>query len=578
MRRLLFAVLLVLGLGLPAWALTPVVCTATWTNGQGDRNWLDCTNWTGVAAGKYPGPGSTLTFIGTVVPDGTNLPTDGLPGSGAFTVSISGYTANLSLTNFGLAGCTVTAKTIVVGAGKTLTASMNIDENTSISAAGAGAVLAGVLTASAPNAVITWTNLAITGNIAAAGYTITHNGTGGTLTVNAAATLDAGTATAGAFAVNITNAAGTVTISKLLTTGTVIFNAAGNITLPAAIQTGAWTVTTVATLTCAASPGTTVSAGGTVLGTAIGTLTGNLNLTLTGTGKTLYWIVGDEGGPSLDLLTVTGSYTMTDAFVLSRRVAGTGSVDLGGFDFDLFPTADDFFTGTVAFTNGNFVLNIETSVSNAANINLGDTTVQVFTAEAAADRVLTASGGFQTTGDISVGHAILAWRTSLVVSGDFACRDATLAWSGAGGPATVTLGAAGNHAFRNVARRAGNLLTTHALNLAGRCTVSGNLALAGITANFGGARITAGAASAVNGLNATGLTNTRCDFLGDGGTKVFTFSNLGACTPPLRAWCGCIDGSGNAAGSIEIHPTPPGGMNMMGMGACLNRRWLRNAA
>lgn len=629
MRRLLFAALLVLGLGLPVLADTHL-----WTGTDG--NWSTAGNWS--PAGP-PGAGDTIGFananalpsgnynagplvFGTVtytsqVTGGTSL--SALIGSGNTCTSL-GISNTSGITGFGIdrdvatgatcnwASGTVTVSIAVTGtlqlsggatlaisqsvatgvitltggsdlsiaATKTLTASVTAGNGSTLSASGATGTLAGTFTASAAGAVITWTNLAITGNIAAAGYTITHNGTG-TLTVNAAATLDAGTATAGAFAVNITNAAGTVTISKLLTTGTVIFDAAGNITLPAAIQTGAWTVTTVATLTCAASPGTTVTAGGTVLGAAITTLTNPLNLTMTGTGN-LSWALGDP--KQITTLTASGTTTLNGT-VFCRALAGTGDLVLGAQSLYFQGSSANFWTyaptGTgMTSTTGRVYLLYYTdaSLTNAMSINAGSANVRIY--PYLNDVTLTVAGNFQTTGTLLLYSLSTSKGCALVVGGNFSAGVITLGDTTKNSVGTITLAATGTHAFTSLA--VAGTSTAHVLNLAGKVTISGNLTLAGITANFGGARITAAGNVTISGADATSIANTGCDLFSDGAGRVLTIDYIGAVTPPLRAWCGSTDGGHNTAGSIEFHPTPPGGMNMMGMGACLNRRWLRNAA
>lgn len=619
MRRLPLIAALVLALCLPAWG-----ASYTWNNGAGigDRTWTNPANWQGIGppialdtvtfgnlegaadGSRLPSTGSGISLVVNIdgaytgtralsdfILSGASATTLSLYGSFAATLNVDlpvstltatgvAYWLNVTVAHAGAVqatggamvniaqnvtvtgGITLTGGSdLSIAATKTLTAAVTAGNGSTLSAGGATGTLAGTFTASAAGCAITWTNLAVTGNIAAAGYDITHGGTGGTLTLNAAATLDAGTATAGPFAVNITNAAGTVVISKLLTTGAVTFNATGtgNITLPAAIQTGAFTITNVAgTLTCAASPGTTVTAGGTVLGASIGILTNPLNLTLTGTGNLNWSLFGPK---AITTLTANGTTTLNGTVVL-KALAGTGDIGLGGQGLYFHGSSANFWsyapTGTgMTGTTGvvYLVYNTTADRANAQSINAGSAKVCIF--PGANDVTLSVAGDFKTTGTLELRSNTAGKASGLAVAGAFQAGAITLGTEAGTDVGHLTLAAGYSHSFTSVTRASANTGTTHALNLGGHCTISGNITLAGVAVQFGRVRITAGAASAVNGLNATSLANTGCDFLADGGAKVFTFTNIGAVTPPLRIWCQ----AGTDTASLKFHPISPDALN-----------------
>lgn len=528
----------------------------TWNNGAGigNRTWADPANWCGAGP---PGANDTVMFGNVEgAADGSRLPSTGpgvalvvhiagaytgtralsdfiLSGASATTLSLYGlfaatlnvdlpvstltntdrpYSLNLAVAHAGAVqatggatvniaenvtvtgGITLTGGSdLSIAAAKTLTGNVTMGTGSVISAGGAGAAIIGVVTASASGAAIVWTNLTITGNIAAAGYDITHGGTGGTLTLNAAATLDAGTATAGPFAVNITHAAGTVVISKLLTTGAVTFNATGtgNITLPAAIQTGAFTVTNVAgTLTCAASPGTTVTAGGTVLGQAIGILTNPLNLTLTGTDN-LSWNLA--GVKAITTLTANGTTTLNGT-VLLKALAGTGDIALGTRSLYFHLSSANFWTyaptGTGMTGTTGIVYLLYLTIANRANAQSIDAgSAQVWIYPATNDVTLSVAGDFKTTGALQLRSNTAEKASGLDVAGDFQAGAITLGTAAGTDVGKLTLAAGYSHSFTSVTRAAANTGTTHEVNANGNVVVSGDITLAGIAATANGATV-----------------------------------------------------------------------------------------
>lgn len=444
------------------------------------------------------------------------------------TVSVN-VTGAIAMTGGGLVSVVADVATGLVGltngsdlsivATKTLTANVTAGNGSSISA-GAGAsagTIVGTVTASAAGVTITWTNLAIAGNIAAAGFNITHSGTGGTLTVNAAATLDAGTATAAAFAVNVTNAAGTVTISKLLTTGAVTFNAAGSITLPVAMQTGNFTVTTVATLTCNAA-GSTVTVGGNLSGTAITTLTNNLDLTLTGTCNAA-WAPGPPRW-----ITATGAVTQT-GLVVAKGLAGNGTWAFGGQSLRLYTHGDttDFwtFTGTCSGA-GEFYPCYYASGARANSVLISCGAANFRPAPTSYDMTLTLAAGLTTTGQLIFRDASTKVNT-LVCNGPFSVGAITLGTPPGTDIAKLTLAAGYDHSFTSVTRAATNTATTHELNLNGKIVVSGNMTLAGIAVDWGSAKVTVG--GNVVGTDGGTQTNTGAVIYGDGGTQITNLNN-----------------------------------------------------
>jgi hypothetical protein len=100
MKRLLLAVLLLLALAVPAWA---VARTLNWTDAGADEDWTTLTNWidvaTGIAPLLPPVTGDTVQFLdGDVL-----LPASNLPNAGeVFVLVIDGASAGTAWTSKGL--------------------------------------------------------------------------------------------------------------------------------------------------------------------------------------------------------------------------------------------------------------------------------------------------------------------------------------------------------------------------------------------------------------------------------------------------------------------------------------------
>ncbi len=452
MKRLLFATVLILGLCLPAWGTE-----YTWTDTGGDEAWDTVTNWNPEAPAGGPVAGDTLTFDAAEGANGSNLPTTGPAVAGAFNISISGYTATKSLTDF-IPGTSSTVITSLTDA----TLSITFD-----------------LTCTLP-----------------------------------------------------------ATVSLL----DVVFDTAG-------------------TVTCNAS-GTTVTAAGNALYTA-GTISGSLNLTMTGTGKTLSWAV-DETPPVtaiLNILTITGSVTIPD-FASCRKFAGTGSLDMNGLGFLLIlATANDCWSGSVAFSNDGVVefctLTTETGDFTQSNdVDVGSAKVWLLGYNG---NVFTFNGDFSTTGTVQVGSCTVDTQQNFIVNGNLSCGAITFgAGLGGGdfGPGGLTLGTSGTHVIGSVISASG--CTGNALNIGGHITTSGDWTLKGIAVDFGKAAIFADADITINGDGATSIANTRADLFSNGTGKVLTVDYIGAVTGnPIRVWCNSVDGGHNTAGSVTFHPTAP---------------------
>lgn len=100
-----------------------------------------------------------------------------------------------------------------------------------------------------------------------------------------------------------------------------------------------------------------------------------------------------------------------------------------------------------------------------------------------------------------------------------------------------------------------------------KVVLEGDVALAGLTADFGTARVTAGADAEIDAATATAILNARACLFSDGAARTLTVLNIGTGAPPLLAFCGCVDGGGNGdPPNVVFQPGAPSGMMMRGIG------------
>jgi len=440
------------------------------------------------------------------------------------------------------AGVTWTSAGSVVFEGGTIDASeagANLDLNKATGLTGSGAVkLSATSACSGPL------------NLTACTWTVAD---GATWTIDQASTLALGGA-AGNLALTI-NSAGTITLGTNISVK--------GLTLTAGALAGAYTVTVGA-------GGWTQTSGTISDGEVSLVVAATCNITFKGTNKLADLRV--NSGATATYVKVSGGYGVytrkfsTNGPGLDGTFAGA-SADYG---LEVCPYADDFWTfaGTVTqhveivsttaggaartntapITLSNAVLYLYRSNSVNATftfngrVSNGSGDIRVYGGAAGVKMTATFNGGLTTTGTLRFGNGSAGTELGVVV-----------------------LGSGVTHTLGPVIRDPLNTGTGHGLTFGGLVTLTANLTLANVAVDFASAGIVAAANVTLNGASATSVANTRADLFSNGSGKNLTISNIGTLATPLRAWCGCTDGTGSGA-NVTFHHGAPSALALVGAG------------
>jgi len=578
-KRILCTVLL-----LSLQALPLLADSGTWTNGSADGRWDTAANWSGVAP---PANGETATFDGS---DGNSVPTAGTgePGAGStvhFTFA-SGFTSAVALgADFYTAGGAVGTVTIedasanitlgldvtgdvyvypggavtcganraiagavtLIGSGGADEAKLEVSAGTTTVAGVIDLQVNGYLSVASgaildANGGITISELGayigndgtIAGIINAGDYTVSYS-SAGTIVVDVAGTLDLGTTVANEQTVDIAAGAGTVTIGN-------DFLCDGLDASSGSIAGGGKTIT--------------VGSGGLDWGAATLDAAGTLNVEVAAGETTIVLKTSDAVASRLGTLTVSGTATASGVLYASK-FAGAGILHLNGQNLLVRTTSNDFwtFSGTLDGTGAvAFPYYEESSIENNTAITIGGT-IDVTVCPGGNGVTVTQKAALSVGGILYVrtlsgtaGHVgmLIMSGAPLTVTGN-----TLLGLTDRAGGLTLAGGQA--NTFGGTIARNGEA-TANTLTLAGRVAFGGNVTLAGMTADFGTARIDTGAV-AITGTTATAISNAGAIVTGRSGAVTFTDldTNWTAGNPAIfaRRW---TDGGGNGVRVKSLAP------------------------
>jgi len=372
----------------------------------------------------------------------------------------------------------------------------------------------------------------IFGGFNAAGYTVTHMlTTGAAVTADVAGTLDLGTIIANEIAIDNQPAAGTVTIGD-------------SFTCYGFVQTsGALTM---------ASKIITLGAGG-------------LDYTdCSAFDHTGAFIFADDtavanwssGADYLGCIKVASGVTVSANGSIWTAAVGTtgadGALVLGAQALIIWPHADDFWAGDITFTatSGSVYVYAQDDWTNEAFIDVG--TVAFRWGPSVTGKTLTLNNGL-TCGALAINGngGTVSGILTLAESSPLSCGAITLGSTGQTRPGILNLGS-GSHTFTTLASVAGT--TGNVVNFGtSKCTVGGNVTLAGIEANFGSAAIHG---AAIVGPAASVL-NTNADVFGRTAAAPMVVTDLdNTGNPILRVWNADVAGcTGNT--NVQASPLSP---------------------
>jgi len=563
-----------------AWAPNSI------TDFCGGGNWAYSSLTVGSAEGhngddimcdKDSAVGGTITSWGNLRDSNTGPPPTAIANA-TITIKSVGY-LDCNKTNWAItqpitceAGGTILpwGATILANGGLNLAGTLKIDEPSSV-----------LDTASPINCTgdceINWGsgNGKIYGGLNANGHPVTHTlaAAGNSITCDQDGDLDLGTDTANSIAVTVT--AADVTLGNSFACGTFTLTSG---TLDGADKTISAPVVCAGTAALAGSFAcgsfTLNAAGGTLTGgghtiTVAGDLTRTAgNLDAAGTLNVVFsddanwdWYVA---GTPLGTVTINADKTVT---ITATSYSSAQALVLNGALTDkilvLIPAANDFWTqgagGTCASAIRLFLSGLGATASNAGALTLADADLMVSGyGMSAVNRTVTFAGAIDTgAGTLNVqGRNGIANTVTLVAAGGLTVGgNTTFGRPDANGPGVLTLASGQTHTFGGtIAMTAGGSQTTNGLNLAGNVKPGGNWTLAGITADFGSARIDTGAVT-INGASATAISNAGA--IVTGRTGAVTFSNMNtnwtSGNPPIlaRRW---TDGGGNG---VRVQPAAP---------------------
>ncbi|HUX01988.1 MAG TPA: hypothetical protein VMY35_13515 [Phycisphaerae bacterium] len=167
--------------------------------------------------------------------------------------------------------------------------------------------------------------------------------------------------------------------------------------------------------------------------------------------------------------------------------------------------------------------------------------------------VLEMTDDFSTAAQVNLGASgstIIRAAATATLSGGIVCNNIDLGTDAT--PGELGLGGTSDIAG-TLRRRAGGTSDANILTFAGNLTLRGNATLAGITADFGSARIDTGAVT-IAGTNATAISNTGAIITGRTGAVTLTDldTNWGSGGHIFaRRW---IDGTGNGVRVKTLAP------------------------
>jgi hypothetical protein len=562
-----------------------VAKNTTWTNNAADRNWNTAGNWSnGVGA-----TGDTLDISTNLYPT-SNVPTSIVLNfniTNTVTVTLAGQYLN--------SGSTVGTLT-VANAGAAITTSYNMTAFT-VTAGTVyvnGTVTVSGATSNAGMIVLTVGGLIFTGNVtntgtidaSAAGTTLDFNGAAGITGDGGAIKLSATSAATGIL--NVTNYTWTVTdgatwtvdLAGTLNLGGVASNlaltlnltgtatlggdcTAKGVTLTAGVLAGAYSVTVGA-------GGWTQTSGTIADGEVSLVVAASCAITFKGTNKLADLKI--NSGATATYVKVSGSWG-----VYTRKVSTNGAGLDGTFvgysadyGLEVCPYADNFWTFTGTVTQHVEIVSTSdggAARTNTAPISLANAKLLIYRSNSA-DAAFTFNGRVSNgSGDIRCYGGAAGKKMTATFNGGLTTTGTLRYGNGAAGSelGVVVLGSSVTHTLGPVIRDPLNMGTAHALTFGGLVTLTGNLTLANIAVDFASAGIVASANVTIDGASATSVANTRTDLFSNGSGKNLTISNIGTLATPLRAWCGCTDGTGNGA-NVTFHRGAPSALALVGAG------------
>lgn len=493
--------------------------TCTWTAAE-DSDYRNVNNW---AEGQYAMPDDLIVIASETIPTGT-LPTTGV-------MSFSVYGAYVVTLNDWLNGCSIGHVIInhagaVVTAGATIAGSLNILAGQAF--VGNGHDIIGGVDVGA-NATLTLSGEVDFSNVA----TVWNTGTlvvanGATLTTTSSIVMNGGsTVNNSGIIQGSVYGDSTSSVATWLGTGNIVCHLAGYLDLgtnvpnsqSVEIAAGAGGVTLLDNFTCA---GLTLTSGNLIAnGKTITIGTGGLSKT----GGTLNVagslhivasqdcnVAWDDDAYLLGTFVANGDVTFTDDVVCQKVGAGTGTLALGDYDLDVYPTTNNFWlhAGTATSTDATtgrvqFFSEGISGISNASAVDVGE-----------AYLLVNGKGGTTVTFSSNVTCGILTGYgtnpyslvCTIKVDGSL---DSLGWWPGSSAGAAylcgLTLSATGRHTIGNqgVARIGSG--TGHVWTLGGTISFGADVVMAGITPNFGTSYLDAPLGSVINGASSGTVLN-----------------------------------------------------------------------
>jgi hypothetical protein len=240
------------------------------------------------------------------------------------------------------------------------------------------------------------------------------------------------------------------------------------------------------------------------------------------------------------------------------------------YGLEVCPYADDFWTFAGTVTQHVEIVSTNdggAARTNTAPITLSNAVLYIYRSNSA-DAAFTFNGRVGNgSGDIRCYGGAAGKKMTATFNGGLTTTGTLRYGNGAAGSelGVVVLGSGVTHTLGPVIRDPLNTGTGHGLTFGGLVTLTGNLTLANVAVDFASAGIVASANVTIDGASATSVANTGADLFSNGSGKNLTISNIGTLATPLRAWCGCTDGTGNGA-NVTFHRGAPSALALVGAG------------